>query len=141
MSTELYVIKAAVMSEQEIKVILDDLILEVIRGEESPEIYVESPTEDIMLELFGGKKRIRSDSMDTAPPDTPKRLRISAPQNSPEWEHRLRTSGGWIVTHGKDYPGSPYLRFEEDSEDEMSCSDSCSCQYNNTDVHFDMKDI
>lgn len=99
MPIQLRVIEAATMSEQEIKLVLDDLIMEVIRGEEITVL-----------------KRTRSDSIDTASPDTPKRLRISAPSNSPEIECRVRVTGGWLVSHGKDYPGSPYIRFEEDPE-------------------------
>lgn len=86
-------IRNTFIMKQEIKVIIDDLISEVIRR---------------------NTKRSRSDSIDTVTPGTPKRLRV--PPSSPEFEYRIRTTGGWLVSHGKDYPGSPYIRFEEDPE-------------------------
>ena len=109
---------------EEIKKIVDELITRV---EESMDSCV--PTEDLIVEIFPTKRR-RSDSLEIGPP-TPKKICIEELEDEMQW--RLN------------YPGSPRiwspLHLPSDSEDEMCCLDTCSCQYYNTNIHFDLKDM
>lgn len=100
---------------EEINVIVDELITRV---EESMDSCV--PTEDLIFEIFPTKRK-RSDSLETGPP-TPKKKCIEESEDEMQW--RLN------------YPGSPRiwspLHLQSDSEDEMSCLDTCSCKYCDT---------